>query len=118
MAFCGAGAVLVVRVLSLERVDMPPSQYLRRVLPAAALYAASLWLSYSALLPTSTWSMRMAKAIMHALVCATVRVGTTFDGTTLAPLATYSAHRACAGRTPRLATLQHEQRGRWRTDRC
>ena len=72
MSFCGAGAVLAVRVLSLER-DVPAQVYTRRVLPAAALYAASLWLSYSALLPSSTWSVRMAKAIMHAVVCATVR---------------------------------------------
>ena len=74
MLFCSSIAFLMVRVLKLVKsVNMPRRDYVRRVMPIGALYAASLWLSNSAYLHLSVSFIQMTKALMPGLVYTTVR---------------------------------------------
>lgn len=74
MVFCSVIAFVVVRVLKLVKgVNMPRRDYLRRVMPIGALYAASLWLSNSAYLHLSVSFIQMTKALMPGLVYMTAR---------------------------------------------
>ena len=74
MLFCSTIAFLMVRVLKVVKsVNMPRRDYVRRVLPIGALYAASLWLSNSAYLHLSVSFIQMTKALMPGLVYTTVR---------------------------------------------
>lgn len=74
MLFCSAIAFLMVRVLKVVKsVNMPQRDYVRRVMPIGALYAASLWLSNSAYLHLSVSFIQMTKALMPGLVYITVR---------------------------------------------
>ena len=74
MLFCSAVAFLMVRVLKVVKsVNMPQRDYVRRVMPIGALYAASLWLSNSAYLHLSVSFIQMTKALMPGLVYMTVR---------------------------------------------
>jgi hypothetical protein len=74
MTFCSVIAFVTVRVLKVVKsVNMPRRDYLRRVMPIGALYAASLWLSNSAYLHLSVSFIQMTKALMPGLVYATVR---------------------------------------------
>jgi predicted neutral ceramidase superfamily lipid hydrolase len=74
MSFCSFIAFVTVRVLKVVKgVNMPQRDYLRRVMPIGALYAASLWLSNSAYLHLSVSFIQMTKALMPGLVYATVR---------------------------------------------
>ena len=74
MLFCSTIAFMMVRVLKVVKsVNMPRRDYVRRVLPIGALYAASLWLSNSAYLHLSVSFIQMTKALMPGLVYTTVR---------------------------------------------
>ena len=65
----------MVRVLKVVKsVNMTQKDYIRRVMPIGALYAASLWLSNSAYLHLSVSFIQMTKALMPGLVYATVRL--------------------------------------------
>lgn len=76
MVFCSSIAFFLVRVLKVVKgVNMSQRDYLRRVMPIGALYAASLWLSNSAYLHLSVSFIQMTKALMPGLVYATVRQG-------------------------------------------
>jgi len=74
MLFCSTVAFFMVRVLKVVKsVNMSQKDYMRRVMPIGALYAASLWLSNSAYLHLSVSFIQMTKALMPGLVYATVR---------------------------------------------
>eukprot|EP00227_Mantoniella_beaufortii_P017860 CAMPEP_0197594102 /NCGR_PEP_ID=MMETSP1326-20131121/19725_1 /TAXON_ID=1155430 /ORGANISM="Genus nov. species nov., Strain RCC2288" /LENGTH=349 /DNA_ID=CAMNT_0043160207 /DNA_START=579 /DNA_END=1624 /DNA_ORIENTATION=- len=69
MVFCTTVATLAVRVLGVtKRLHMPQKEYINRVIPIGALYAASLWLSNSAYLHLSVSFIQMTKALMPGLV--------------------------------------------------
>jgi len=72
MLFCSVIAFFLVRVFKVVKsVNMPQRDYIRRVMPIGALYAASLWLSNSAYLHLSVSFIQMTKALMPGLVYAT-----------------------------------------------
>jgi hypothetical protein len=76
MTFCSTIAFVTVRVLKVVKsVNMPRRDYVRRVMPIGALYAASLWLSNSAYLHLSVSFIQMTKALMPGLVYATASAG-------------------------------------------
>ena len=67
MTFCTFVATVMVRVLgTTKRLHMPKKEYVNRVVPIGALYAASLWLSNSAYLHLSVSFIQMTKALMPA----------------------------------------------------
>uniref|UniRef100_A0A7S0X8P8 Sugar phosphate transporter domain-containing protein n=1 Tax=Mantoniella antarctica TaxID=81844 RepID=A0A7S0X8P8_9CHLO len=69
MVFCTSIATTMVRVLGVtKRLHMPQKEYINRVVPIGALYAASLWLSNSAYLHLSVSFIQMTKALMPGLV--------------------------------------------------
>ena len=69
MVFCTSVATMMVRVLgTTKRLHMPRKEYVNRVVPIGALYAASLWLSNSAYLHLSVSFIQMTKALMPGLV--------------------------------------------------
>lgn len=69
MVFCTSVATVMVRVLgTTKRLHMPQKEYINRVIPIGALYAASLWLSNSAYLHLSVSFIQMTKALMPGLV--------------------------------------------------
>ena len=62
-------ATIMVRVVgTTKRLKMPKKEYVNRVIPIGALYAASLWLSNSAYLHLSVSFIQMTKALMPGLV--------------------------------------------------
>ena len=94
MLFCSTIAFLMVRVLKVVKsVNMPRRDYVRRVMPIGALYAASLWLSNSAYLHLSVSFIQMTKALMPGLVYTTVRRVGRFRRSLSA-----DTHVRCAGR--------------------
>ena len=69
MVFCTSVATIMVRVVgTTKRLKMPKREYVNRVIPIGALYAASLWLSNSAYLHLSVSFIQMTKALMPGLV--------------------------------------------------
>ena len=69
MVFCTSVATIMVRVVgTTKRLKMPKKEYVNRVIPIGALYAASLWLSNSAYLHLSVSFIQMTKALMPGLV--------------------------------------------------
>ena len=71
MVFCTTvSAVLVRGTGTTKRLHMPRKEYVNRVVPIGALYAASLWLSNSAYLHLSVSFIQMTKALMPGLVYA------------------------------------------------
>lgn len=69
MVFCTTVATVAVRVMGItKRLHMPQKEYINRVVPIGALYAASLWLSNSAYLHLSVSFIQMTKALMPGLV--------------------------------------------------
>mmetsp|Transcript_12155 Transcript_12155/g.39980 ORF Transcript_12155/g.39980 Transcript_12155/m.39980 type:complete len:337 (+) Transcript_12155:83-1093(+) len=78
MIFCSALSFLLVRVFKVVKpLGMPQKDYIHRVMPIGALYAASLWLSNSAYLHLSVSFIQMTKALMPGLVyCTGVYMGT------------------------------------------
>jgi hypothetical protein len=71
MVFCTAVSTVLVRGTgTTKRLHMPRKEYVNRVVPIGALYAASLWLSNSAYLHLSVSFIQMTKALMPGLVYA------------------------------------------------
>jgi len=71
MAFCSALAFVIVRVLKLVKgISMTTEEYFRKIVPVAALFAVSLWLSNSAYLYLSVAFIQMVKAQMPCVVYA------------------------------------------------
>jgi|Transcript_2555 hypothetical protein len=71
MVFCTAVSAILVRGTgTTKRLHMPRKEYVNRVVPIGALYAASLWLSNSAYLHLSVSFIQMTKALMPGLVYA------------------------------------------------
>ena len=69
MVFCTTIATVLVRGMKItKRLSMPKKEYVSRVLPIGAFYAASLWLSNSAYLHLSVSFIQMTKALMPGLV--------------------------------------------------
>ena len=69
MVFCTSVATIMVRVVGATKsLNMPKKEYVNRVIPIGALYAASLWLSNSAYLHLSVSFIQMTKALMPGLV--------------------------------------------------
>jgi hypothetical protein len=69
MVFCTAVSSFAVRGAgTTKRLHMPRKEYVNRVVPIGALYAASLWLSNSAYLHLSVSFIQMTKALMPGLV--------------------------------------------------
>ena len=69
MVFCTTIATILMRVFKVtKRLKMPRKEYVSRVLPIGAFYAASLWLSNSAYLHLSVSFIQMTKALMPGLV--------------------------------------------------
>ena len=69
MVFCTTVATVLMRVFKVtKRLSMPRKEYVSRVLPIGAFYAASLWLSNSAYLHLSVSFIQMTKALMPGLV--------------------------------------------------
>ena len=60
MVFCTTVATILMRVFKVtKRLSMPRKEYVSRVLPIGAFYAASLWLSNSAYLHLSVSFIQM-----------------------------------------------------------
>ena len=71
MVFCTTVSTILVRGTgTTKRLHMPRKEYVNRVVPIGALYAASLWLSNSAYLHLSVSFIQMTKALMPGLVYA------------------------------------------------
>jgi len=69
MVFCTTVATIMVKVVGATKsLNMPRKEYVNRVVPIGALYAASLWLSNSAYLHLSVSFIQMTKALMPGLV--------------------------------------------------
>jgi hypothetical protein len=69
MFFCTTVSSFLVRGIgTTKRLHMPRKDYVNRVVPIGALYAASLWLSNSAYLHLSVSFIQMTKALMPGLV--------------------------------------------------
>lgn len=69
MFFCTTVSSFLVRgIETTKRLHMPRKDYVNRVVPIGALYAASLWLSNSAYLHLSVSFIQMTKALMPGLV--------------------------------------------------
>lgn len=69
MVFCTSVSSFLVRGIgATKRLHMPRKEYVNRVVPIGALYAASLWLSNSAYLHLSVSFIQMTKALMPGLV--------------------------------------------------
>ena len=69
MVFSTTVATIMVKVVGATKsLNMPRKEYVNRVVPIGALYAASLWLSNSAYLHLSVSFIQMTKALMPGLV--------------------------------------------------
>merc|ERR1711920_354460 len=73
MLFCSVAAMIMIHGLKMTTVisSMTPKNYLKTILPVAALYSIVLWFGNVAYLYLSVSFLQMMKAFMPVLVFAT-----------------------------------------------